>query len=300
MAFYRGASKAANGHQEADEEFSEGPRSFVSDGRYRNKQRILLVASRGITARHRHLLEDVRKLLPHHKKDGKFDAKHKLNALNEICDVKSCNGCVYLEARKRADLYMWIARTPHGPSVKFHVSNIHTMDELKLTGNCMLGSRPLLSFDSAFDEAPHFRVMKAILSETFGTPRGHPKSKPFVDRVMSFFAADGKIWVRNYQIVDESDEGKLDARAARRDQELTTLVEIGPRFVLTPIRIFQAAFGGATLYANDAFVSPNARRAELRRKDGEKYVARTTAKRDMQERREANVLPKDELSSVFE
>lgn len=26
----------------------------------------------------------------------------------------------------------------------------------------------------------------------------------------------------------------------------TTLVEIGPRFVLTPIRIFEGAFGGAT------------------------------------------------------
>ncbi len=24
---------------------------------------------------------------------------------------------------------------------------VHTMDELKLTGNCLLGSRPLLSFD---------------------------------------------------------------------------------------------------------------------------------------------------------
>ena len=25
---------------------------------------------------------------------------------------------------------------------------VHTMDELKLTGNCLLGARPLLSFDS--------------------------------------------------------------------------------------------------------------------------------------------------------
>ena len=27
------------------------------------------------------------------------------------------------------------------------MSTVHTMDELKLTGNCLLGSRPLLSFD---------------------------------------------------------------------------------------------------------------------------------------------------------
>ena len=30
----------------------------------------------------------------------------------------------------------------------------------------------------------------------------------------------------------------------------STLVEIGPRFVLTPIRIFEGAFGGATVYSN--------------------------------------------------
>ena len=29
-----------------------------------------------------------------------------------------------------------------------------------------------------------------------------------------------------------------------------TLVEIGPRFVLTPIRIFEGAFSGATVYSN--------------------------------------------------
>ena len=30
----------------------------------------------------------------------------------------------------------------------------------------------------------------------------------------------------------------------------TSLVEIGPRFVLTPIRIFEGAFNGATVYSN--------------------------------------------------
>lgn len=44
-----------------------------------------------------------------------------------------------------------------GGFARFHVLNVHTMDELKLTGNCMLGSRPLLSFDSRFDQAPHWK-----------------------------------------------------------------------------------------------------------------------------------------------
>lgn len=41
---------------------------FRSDGTYRNKQRVLLFSSRGITSRFRHLLADLRKLIPHHKK----------------------------------------------------------------------------------------------------------------------------------------------------------------------------------------------------------------------------------------
>jgi len=80
-----------------------------------------------------------------------------------------------------------------GPSIKFHITNIHTMDELKMTGNCMKGSRPILSFDKAFDSVDHLKLVKHLFVDVFGTPRGHPKSKPFVDRVMSFHYADGKV-----------------------------------------------------------------------------------------------------------
>lgn len=41
----------------------------------------------------------------------------------------------------------------------------------------------------------------------------------------------------------------------------THLVEIGPRMVLIPIRIFSGSLGGATLYQNPSFVSPNEERA---------------------------------------
>lgn len=44
-----------------------------SDGRYHNKQRLLVLSSRGITARYRHLLEDLRTLIPHSKKESKLD-----------------------------------------------------------------------------------------------------------------------------------------------------------------------------------------------------------------------------------
>ena len=133
-------------------------------GLYSNKQRVLILSSRGITARYRHLMEDLKKLIPHHKKDNKLDAKGDIHVVNEIAELKSCNQILYLETKKNQDLYMYLGKTPLGPSVKFHVANVHTMDELKLTGNCMMGSRPLLNFDSSFDAQPHLQLLKSELN----------------------------------------------------------------------------------------------------------------------------------------
>ena len=168
-------------------------RIVAGSGAYTNKQRILILCSRGITARYRYLMEDLKKLIPHHKKDNKLDSKGDMHVVNEIAEMKSCNQIMYLETKKNQDLYMYLGRAPLGPSVKFHVVNVHTMDELKLTGNCMMGSRPLLDFDANFDTMPHFQLMKQLLTDAFGTPRGHPKSKPFIDRVMSFFVVKNNI-----------------------------------------------------------------------------------------------------------
>jgi ribosome biogenesis protein BRX1 len=245
----------------------------TSGGIYRNKQRVLVITSRGITARYRHLLEDLKKMIPHHKKDNKLDTKGDVQTVNEVAEMKSCNQIVYLETRKHQDLYMHVAQSPSGPSVKFHVVNIHTMDELKLTGNSLLGSRPLLNFDNHFSTAPHWRLLKSMLVNCFGTPRGHPKSKPFIDRVMSFVVVKNNIWVRNYQIMDKTDEKK-----AKKDQ-LTSLVEIGPRFVLIPIRIFNGSLGGATLYENPAYVSPNEERSNAKQSKGDRFAKRVDNKK---------------------
>ena len=64
--------------------------------------------------------------------------------------------------------------------------------------------------------------------------------------------------VRNYQIVEKSDKDSNDIQ----------LVEIGPRFVLIPIRIFDGSLGGPTLYQNSSYTSPNEERASLKRSKG--------------------------------
>ena len=136
--------------------------------KYTNKQRCLVLCSRGAVAQYRHLMGDIRRMLPHHKKEVKLDTKRDLSLINEICEMKSCNTCLFFEFRKRQDLYLWMSSTPNGPSVKFLVHNVHTMDELKLTGNSLMGSRPILSFDAIFEVRPQLRLLKEMLTQVFG------------------------------------------------------------------------------------------------------------------------------------
>jgi len=77
------------------------------------------------------------------------------------------------------------------------------MEELKFTGNCLKGSRAVLSFDHTFDTEPHFQVMKELFTQIFSTPYHHPKSQPFIDHVFTFTILDGRVWFRNYQIMEE-------------------------------------------------------------------------------------------------
>ncbi|KAI0137184.1 Brix domain-containing protein [Xylariales sp. AK1849] len=256
-----------------------------SNGVRKNKQRVLILSSRGVTYRHRHLLNDLAAMMPHGRKDAKFDSKSKLYELCELAELYNCNNVMFFEARKGKDLYIWLSKIPNGPTCKMHLQNLHTMDELNFTGNCLKGSRPILSFDAAFDKEPYLRVIQELLRQQFGVPQGARRSKPFSDHVMSFTVADGKIWCRNYQInevepskVKSADGEEADAAAPAKGRNKETdinLIEIGPRFVLTPIVIQEGSFGGPIIYENKEFVSPNQVRADLRRSKASRHNART-------------------------
>ena len=96
--------------------------------------------------------------------ESKLDSKSQLHLLPELADLHNCNNTVYFEARRHEDLYMWVAKTPNGPSIKLHMQNVHTMDELKMTGNCLKGSRGILSFDKGFDESEWGKLTKEIFT----------------------------------------------------------------------------------------------------------------------------------------
>ncbi|KAF7721354.1 Ribosome bioproteinsis protein brx1 [Apophysomyces ossiformis] len=261
---FKAAEHAVKGTQE----------NKVKDRRI-NKQRVMILSSRGITFRHRHLLTDLSAMLPHGKKDAKFDTKSNIRILNELAELNNCNNAIFFEVRKRQDLYLWMSKTPNGPSVKFHCQNLHTMDELKMTGNCLKGSRHVLSFDANFDSAPHWQLLKELLSQVFNVPKGSRRSKPFIDHVLSFSIVDNRIWFRNYQIVEKNAQNTPGYTA--KDKDDISLVEIGPRFCLTVIRIFDGSFGGPTVFENPEFVHPNFVRSALRKEKLKKYQVRQQA-----------------------
>ncbi|TDL25018.1 Brix-domain-containing protein [Rickenella mellea] len=257
--------------------------------RKKNKQRVLLLSSRGITHRMRHLMNDLEALLPHVKKDSKLDSKSHLHLLPELADLHNCNNTLYFEARRHEDLYLWAAKTPNGPSIKMHVQNVHTMDELKMTGNCLKGSRGIVSFDESFDATEWGRLTKEVFTHIFGVPPGARRAKPFIDHILTFSILDSRIWFRNFQIMEKD---PLQPNGPPQ----TSLVEIGPRFVLTPIRIFEGAFSGATVFSNPEFISPAAVRSALKREKGDKYQVRKYTDAERSGRRERRRREEEDLA----
>jgi ribosome biogenesis protein BRX1 len=284
------AADDGDASEEEIEDNRDRPRPKVDFTGVNAKEKCLILSSRGVTSRYRHLMLDIGTLIPHSKKDSKLDTKNPRDAVVEVADMKSCSSAMFFECRKRTDCYMWLAKVPEGPSVKFHVENVHTMAELKLTGNHLKFSRPALHFDASFDDtqtSPHLTHIKEMLTHVFTTPYKHHKMKPFLDHVFAFYWEDNRVWFRNYQI--SYPEGK-EARGVG-----ATLVETGPRLCLHPIKIFAGAFGGPTLYDDPTYVSPNVVRREEKKKDQGKYQRKVEKKAERKAHARMNALKPDEL-----
>jgi ribosome biogenesis protein BRX1 len=191
------------------------------------------------------------------------------------------------------------------------------MEELHFTGNCLKGSRPILSFDSSFDKEPHLRLLKELLFHIFSVPKTSRKVKPFVDHVMGFTLADGKVWMRNYQINEmepskdkpsadnESNEALRQKSKGKASETELSLTEIGPRFVLTPVVILEGSFGGPVIYENKEFVSPNQVRSEIRMRKAGRYNQRAEQGIERKAKKDALGLrtngwqkPRDELDNA--
>ncbi|KAH8698337.1 putative 60S ribosome biogenesis protein Brx1 [Talaromyces proteolyticus] len=267
------------------------------------KSRVLMLTSRGVTHRHRYLLSDMTALLPHTHKENKLDTKKSGGynmLLNSLAELHSCNVIFFLEARKHGqDLYLWLARPPNGPTIKFSVTNLHTTGEMGtgFSGNCLKGGRGVVVFDKSFNEkgpemgqnGTEYRgLIREMLRKVFCVPkRGVRGVKPFIDRIIGVFGVDGKIWIRVYEIREsdgtqskKGDENEKQVVKSKDGLPDISLVEIGPRFVLTPIVILEGSFGGPVIYENKEYVSPNQVRRDVRLQKASRYAQRRDTQTD--------------------
>lgn len=199
----------------------------------------LVLGTRGIKARHRHLLRDLLQLLPHGKLGSKLSTEEGLKRVLRLCEDSRCGSALLLDVRDPRRLYMWAATCPDGPSAMFQVANIHTVSELKLEARRVSGARNVVVFDPSFDSTAELRVLKALLTHTFSVPRDRAaaaaQQEAAARHSVTFSWLDGRIWMRVYRIQTDV-AGALD------------VAEIGPRLVLAPVRIIASGFGGAILH----------------------------------------------------
>ncbi len=117
---------------------------------------------------------------------------------------------------------------------------------------------------------------------------------------MTFSIVDGKVWVRNYQITEsikQKEANELgDESTKKGDEYETTLVEIGPRFVMTLITVLEGSFGGPVIYENREFVSPNFVRAQLKASEAKEAKGRSDAAIARKIKKRESVLAADPLA----
>ena len=152
-----------------------GPRSTgtavrPSGGAAERFERTLLLCTRGVKARHRHLLHDLLQLLPHGKLGSKLPTEDGLSGVLELCENGGCGSSLLLDARDPRRLFLWAANCPDGPSAMFQVVNTHTVAELQFDARRVSGARNVLVFDPAFNESAEMRVLKALLTNAFAVP----------------------------------------------------------------------------------------------------------------------------------
>lgn len=181
-------------------------------------------------------------------------------------------------------------QAPNGQTVKMHLQNPHTMEEL-----CTSQETTSMALDQSSPSLPHFatarhlQAIKELLTHVFSVPKCARKPKPFIDHILGFTIADGKIRIRCYHIneiaisktgdadpvQDPPSTKKLKGAKPERGDTKISLVEIGPSFVLTTIFNLESSFGGPVKYDNKELESPNPIRIEIRMSKDGRYTERT-------------------------
>lgn len=96
--------------------------SSGTNSKWTDRERVLMLCSRGSLARTRHLVNDLKRLMPHVHGESKYGKNGRMaDDLNEMCELSNCTKCLYFESRKGRDVYL----------VRPEWRDIHEFDKLK-------------------------------------------------------------------------------------------------------------------------------------------------------------------------
>jgi len=86
--------------------------------KWTNKQKTLVVGSKGMLRIQKQLVLDLCSIIPQSKRETKVEKDQQISLIKELTMLHGCNNSLYFETRK-GNLSMWIGKYPGGPSAKF-------------------------------------------------------------------------------------------------------------------------------------------------------------------------------------
>ena len=252
-----------------------------------NRQRVLVVNSRGSKRRHKFISRDLISIMAHAKGHSKIEIDKDIKEqIQKRCDKAKCENYMFFEVKKNFQ-YLWVGKSPSGPCAYLHVVDYLPLDKSKYTGNFMIASRSLLSFGAEFDINPEYVVLKDLLVDSLNVPKNYPRTFPYLEKVISFELIDGIIYVRMFQIKENSSM-----------KEGVELIEAGPRMTLQLIKICSGVVGGDLLYENPDYKEPQQRLIEKKQLKIQKKIKKLDSK-DKQEVQWENVDEEEDGNGEF-
>lgn len=181
------------------------------------------------------LLNDIESLIPENvKRDGKMKEKFTLEEVSDLADLKDADNVFLIETRKKTPAPILWAVTKDIDAetkkekydvMKFVMTGIYTMRELKFLGNPLANSQMITLFSKEFDTTSKgMKRAKEILTKMFNTTKkynGEPSAtNHYVDKIASFFLIEKQIMVRFYHIAKKTQETeKIVAERLRKEAE---------------------------------------------------------------------------------
>lgn len=198
----------------------------------------LTLSTRSAPVKIRYLMKDIGKLVEI-EEEQKWDLGKDYKELRKLVEISECDSVLFFQSTKRAD-DLWMGLLD-GISVLFRIYNVFTIRDCNFPVNPFKDCGYVLMFSQEFEEMEHLKHVKMVVEHIF-------RSNEVKDKALCFFYLDGMIWVRTYKIGEK-------------------LEEVGPRFVLEVLRVFERCFGGEILYKCEKDVRARSEEDEVEDKE---------------------------------